>query len=184
MSGESDRGGAGKQPPGASDDPNESGEWHAVRDSWVGEEPPPHGPAPHGPFPDSSIPPPIPSSRVVDLMLGRLAANDWEGTLLAASTLLERHPTHPDAQQCHAMATRALRRVYGDRLGIGDGQTRVPRKMDEHFSGADVRTRVVFRQVDGEASVDEIVEESHLDSLDTLRVLSELLLRNAITFED
>ena len=130
------------------------------------------------------MPPPIPSSRAADLMLERLAASDYEGTLLAASALLERHPTHADAQQCQAMAAKALRRVYEARLGIRDGRDRVPRRQNENFPGADVRTRLVFRQVDGEASVGDIVEQSHLDSIDTLRLLSELLLQGAIAFED
>jgi hypothetical protein len=177
--GRGDRGGTGDRPvtPGVAVEPDATGEWDPVRDSWVGEEPIPHG------QPVSSIPPPLPPSHVIDLMLARLAASDYDGTLIAAMSVLRRHPMHRDALQCRAMAERALRKVYEARLGMDRGGGRVPQRVSETAPGA-MRSRLVFRLVDGEASIDDVVEASHLEPLETLRILSELLLSDAITIDE
>lgn len=169
-------------------DPDASGEWDEVRESWVDSDLMKLEPAGRGsrnaPAPDrNSAPPPLPPPHVVTAMLERLAVADYDGTLIAARAALAIHPTNQDAIQCRDIAGSSLRTLYLDRLGAKDGKDRVP-----HATGStgwlDRRTRTVLDLVDGERTILAICAASPLETLDTLRILSELLLSNGIALAE
>lgn len=169
-------------------DPDASGEWDEVRESWVdsdltklepagrsSQEPPP----PRG---RSSVPPPLPPPHVISLMLERLAAGDYAGTMIAARAALAVHPTNDDALQCRDMAASTLRELYASRLGMNEQTLRVPRVWPRYAGVLDRRHRTVFDLVDSRRWVEAICAASPLDELETLQLLSELTLMNAVYF--
>ena len=153
-----------------------------MRDSWVSPEPVGRPqPAPTGRI--STVPPPLESSnaRQAELMLERLAADDYDGAALAADAILRRDPEHVDARQCAALAASEQRRVYRARLGdCGRRPRRVPATDASAAPVLDPPMRLVLSQVDGVATLNEIVESGLLTPHDTLRILSEAYLRALI----
>lgn len=168
-------------------DPDESGDWDVVRDSWVHPDPSdllvPAGT--HPPARErtgvagSSLPPPLAPPHVVSAMLERLAAGDYEGTLIAARAALAIHPTNDDAIQCRDMAMSSLAKLYASRLGLVEGRRFAPRRTGVR-GDVDLRARSVLRQVDGVATTEQIIASVDLQPLETLRCLSELALANVI----
>lgn len=168
-------------------DPDASGEWDEVRESWVDSDAmllEPAGRSSKNPPPPSrsSLPPPLPPPHLTALMLERLAAEDYAGTLIAARAALAIHPTNDDALQCRDMAASSLRALYAARLGMDERTLRVPRAWPRFAGALDRRARTVFDLVDGRRSVEAICAASPLEELDTLEVLSELALTSAIHF--
>ena len=146
-----------------------------MRDSWVSPEP---KPAPAGK--PSTLPPPLDSSnaRQAELMLERLAVCDYDGAAIAADAILRRDPAHADARQCAEIAATELRRVYYGRLGPGAA---APRRVAIPDVGVlEAPMRLVLSQVDGVATVDEIVGSGLLSPQETLRILSEAYLRGLV----
>lgn len=170
-------------------DPDADGEWDEVRESWVESDltvlepagrmarnpPPPRGAR-------ASVPPPLPPPHVMAAMIERLAAGDYEGTLIAARAALAIHPTNDDALQCRDIAASSLRALYAARLGLADGAPRIPIPT-RRGATVDRRMRTVLELVDGRRSVEQIVQASPLDSLDTLELLSRLFLSDLVAFE-
>lgn len=162
--------------------PEDSGDWEYVRDSWVSPEPA-GPPQPVETSTPSPVPPPLDSSsaRQAEVMLQRLAAGDYDGALFAADAILRRDATHADARQCADIAGSELRRVYLARLGsVGRAPRRVA--IPDAAPPLDAPTRLVLSQVDGAATIDEIVDSGLLSRHDTLRILSEAYLRGLVAF--
>ena len=171
------------------EDPTASGEWADVRESWVdlesaaialqpaaGRDVPPKARS-------GSVPPALPPAHLVSAMLERLAAGDYEGTLIAARAALKIHPTNDDALQCREMAARALRKLYVERLGMVAGARSVPRRVAKSARGLELHARRLLELVDGHATIEDIVDAGKPDPLDSLRMLSELALSNVIVVE-
>lgn len=168
-------------------DPDESGDWDMVRDSWVHPDIEDHRVAPGGPPHEpkqsapshSSMPPPLAPPHILSAMLDRLAADDWEGTLIAARAALAIQPMNDDAIQCQDMAIGSLTKLYGERLGWVEGRRFVWRRTGVR-GDLDLRVRPVLRQVDGVATLEQIIASVDMRPLDALRCLSELVLANVI----
>ena len=157
-------------------DPDESGDWDVVRDSWVHPDVENHPVLARA---HSSIPPPLAPPHILSAMIERLAADDYEGTLIAARAALAIQPTNDDAIQCRDMAMTSLRKIYGERLGLVEGRRFVWRPTGGR-ADLDIHVRPLLRRVDGVATLEEIMASVDLRPLDVLRYLSELALANVI----
>jgi len=171
------------------EDPASSGDWADVRESWVDLEsaavalqPASGQDMPHRVTGPASVPPALPPPHVVSAMLERLSAGDYDGTLIAARAALDVHPTNDDAQQCREMASRALRKLYVERLGMVAGRPCVPRRV-RRGRGLELQARRVLELVDGVRTIEDIVDIAKPEPLDSLRILSELALANLIYVE-
>jgi hypothetical protein len=168
---------------------DDSGGWEPVRDSWVHE--------PHDTLPPSE-PPPLPASvraphrertpaeaDLAERMIERLAAGDYEASLMAADALLVRLPCDPDALDCAEMSRSALRELYTKRLG--GSLDRTPSAVDRRALARvalDACTAFVVSCVDGSATLGEIAFSGSAVPEDALRALSELYVRGVIALAE
>jgi hypothetical protein len=164
----------------------ESAGWEPVRDSWV--EAPAAMDAPR------SEPPPLPASvrelparrspsdeALADRMLERLAAGDYEASLMAAEALLRRLPRDADALDCAEMSRTELRELYSARLG--GVLHRVPVIASRGAIAAltlDVITAFLLARIEGVSTLHEIAFAPGMSPERALRVLSELYLKGVI----
>lgn len=146
-----------------------------------------------------SVPPPLPVSAsfvpparaaadeaFAQRMLERLAAGDYAGALIAAESLLEFRPLDADASDTAQIARTELRRTYIERVGSLERVPRLCMPLEGLLSHpwVDARAAVLVARVDGVASVREVVEGAGMHTTEALRVLSELVLRRAVTLDD
>jgi hypothetical protein len=119
------------------------------------------------------------------LMYARLAKDDYAGALMVAEGILEREPDNRDALQCRDMSHAELKKAYLSRIGSID---RVPQLAVEpdglRRRITDAHAEHILGLVDGLKPVSHIVHDSELTPLETLRVISELYLRQIVEFED
>jgi hypothetical protein len=156
-------------------------------------------PAPVSSRPPRSMPPPLPDSAstipparaaaddaFAESMMERLAAGDYHAASLAAEALLEYRPRDQDALDCAEIARSELRKLYTSRLGSLERVPHVAMGPEAIFSlqALDFRAGYLLSRIDGVASLYEVVESGSLPSLEALRILSELLLRRVIAFQD
>lgn len=169
---------------------DDSGGWEPVRDSWVHE--------PHDTLPPRSEPPPLPESvrapcserspvdaRLAERMIERLAAGDYEASLMAAEVLLVRLPCDPDALDCAEMSRSALRDLYTRRLG--GSLNRTPGAIDRRALARialDANTAFVVSRVDGATTLAQIAFSGGAVPEDALRALSELYVRGVIALSE
>jgi hypothetical protein len=153
-------------------------------------------PAPES-YAPRSLPPPLPESarrlstaraaadaEFAECMIERLAASDYQGVLLAADALLEHQPNHADALDCAQIARSELAKLYLQRLGPMQRVPRVAMSTEALLTlRLDFGAGLLLSHVDGRTCVGDLVEQSGLPRLDTLRSLSELFLRRAIVFD-
>jgi hypothetical protein len=114
-------------------------------------------------------------------MLERLAAGDYEASLMAAETLLRRRPRDADALDSAAMSRDALKDLYTVRLG--GSLDRIPSCVDRDAVAAltlDVFTAFVLTRIDGRTTLQEIAFAPGMPAEQALRILSELHLKGAI----
>jgi len=152
----------------------------------------------HDTEPPRSVPPPLPESAshmeparaaaddaLADTMLERLAADDYEGAILAAEALLEYRPRDRDALDAAQIAKTELRKVFVDRLGSIERVPYIVMGPDAILAlkSLDFRAGFLLSRVDGVASIYQIVEGASIPSLEALRILSELYLRRVIAFD-
>lgn len=165
---------------------DDSGGWESVRDSWV--------PEPHDTLPPRSEPPPLPASvraprserspgdaALADRMIERLAAGDYEASLMAAEALLVRLPRDPDALDCAEMSRSALRDLYTRRLG--GSLDRAPGAVDRDALARialDASTGFVVSCIDGTTTLGQIAFSGAVAPEDALRALSELYVQGVI----
>jgi hypothetical protein len=146
-----------------------------------------------------SVPPPLPASAstipaarleaddaFAARMIERLAAGDYQGALLAAESLLEFRPLDPDASDTALIARGELRRLYIERLGSLERVPHLSVPIEGLLSHpwVDARSAFVLGRIDGVATVREVVEGTGMHATDGLRLLSELVLRRAVTLDD
>jgi hypothetical protein len=160
--------------------------WERVRDSWVE--------VPRTAGPPRSEPPPLPASvrelprerspadaALADRMLERLAAGDYEASLMAAEALLRRLPRDADALDCAEMSRTELRELYAARLG-GALHRRPAIASREAVASLtlDVATAFLLSRIDDVTTLHDIAFASGMAPEHALRVLSELYLKGAI----
>ena len=116
-------------------------------------------------------------------MQERFSLGDYTGALVIADALLEEEPGNAEAARFAESCRSVLEQMYTARLGPLDRVpfVAVPREQLRWLS-LDHRAGFVLSHVDGLSSLEEIVDVSGMASLDTLRILFELVQQRVISF--
>ena len=128
-----------------------------------------------------------PSSKLDLLteMHDRFALGDYTSALYAAELILGRNSEHEAAKKVSAACYERLAALHGSRLGSLE---RVPVVLidpsDVRWLGLDHRSGFVLSRIDGEHSVDELIDISGMPRLEVLKTFVELLDAGAIGFAD
>lgn len=114
-------------------------------------------------------------------MVERYALDDFTGALRIAELVLGRQPDHADARRIAGESRRRLEHLHTSRLG---GLGRVPHvampDTDLRWLGLDHRAGFLLSRVDGENTIDDLVDVSGMPRLEALKTLVELLEVGAI----
>ena len=128
--------------------------------------------------------PPTQEKDLAQEMSDRYALGDFTGALRAAELLLGREPDHREARRYAEHSVERLAQLYGSRLGSLD---RVPRiivpEQEVRWLGIDYKAGFLLSRVDGEHTIDEIIDVSGMPRLEALRMLAELLEAGAIALD-
>lgn len=129
-----------------------------------------------------------PSSPTIDLsteMHDRFALGDYTAALRIAELLLGRLPEDDAARRVSASCRERLGQLHGSRLGAPSRVPHVAIELaDVRWLGLDHRAGFLLSQVDGEHSLEELIDISGMPRLEALRTFVELLDVGAIGFED
>jgi hypothetical protein len=192
------------------DDPATRDSWTEVRESWVGD-PPPQAlevqilvpPAdldslarrkssppvyPGAMFEQAPEPPAFTDKDcallcddVMDAGLKALSAGDFEAAAIAAATVLQFRPEHPDAIQCAEMAHKELVRIYEARIG---SRMKIPHLVPGRTPmDLDDIAKEILSRVDGKGSIDQIIEHANMPLIGSLRAVTELYLQGFIRLQ-
>jgi hypothetical protein len=126
-------------------------------------------------------PPPLPARTPAQQIKAKIEANDYAGALSLAERELLATPESAEllryAEACRGMLARAYLSHLGKRSDV-------PRIV---MGGAQLRATqldrwaaFVMSRVDGESSIDDIVDISGMVELDTLRILYELVQQGVV----
>ena len=125
--------------------------------------------------------PSIKAADPVTEMSDRFALDDFTAALRIAELILGADPEHVLALETASACREKLARLYTSRLGP---TTSVPRRAvaaeNVRWLGLDHRAGFLLAQVDGEQSIEEIVDVSGMQRLEVLKTLVELLEMQAI----
>lgn len=129
-----------------------------------------------------------PASPTIDLteeMRDRYALGDYTAALRVAELLLGRHEGHAEATKISESCREKLASLHGSRLGSLERMPSVGVQDEEiRWLGLDHRAGFLLSRVDGEHSLEELIDVSGMPRLDALRTLVELLDMGAIRFDD
>ena len=151
----------------------------------LGLENPPSDPALDlGPIPTSGTSPTEPEDAndpELTAMRDRYATGDFTGALVAAEGILESQPKHEEARRYADSCENVLIQMYAARLGPLDSQVEVTIPPDEiRWLSLDHRAGFLLSMVDGNSSIEEILDVSGMPRLDALRILYTLLEQETI----
>lgn len=129
-----------------------------------------------------------PSTPALDLgaeMKDRYALGDFTGALRAAELLLGSRPDDAQAQRYAQSSRDRLVQLYSARLGPMDRvpQVAVP-DSEVRWLGLDHRAGFLLSRVDGQHTLEEIIDVSGMARLEALKMLTELLDAGAIQLGD
>jgi len=131
-------------------------------------------------------PPPRSSAKNVDPvqdMREHLSLGDYSGALVVAEAILEEDPTHAEALQCTEVCQRVLVGMYTSRIGPLDRVPFIAVPQEQlRWLNIDHRAGFVLSHVDGNCSLEQILDVSGMPPLDALRILYELLQQRVIGF--
>ena len=136
------------------------------------------------------LPPPVPpaqsSGRIVEPvteMRERFSLGDYSGALVVAESILEEEPSHAEALQCETSCRQVLEQMYTARIGPLDRVPFVAVPQEQlRWLNLDHRAGFVLSHVDGNCSLEQILDVSGMPPLDALRILFELLQQRVIGF--
>ncbi|MGE0790976.1 MAG: hypothetical protein AB7S26_35220 [Sandaracinaceae bacterium] len=124
------------------------------------------------------------SSPGLDLateMQDRFALGDYTTALRVAELLLGKDPEHPSALRTSSASRDKLAALYASRLGSLDAVPEIGvEPSDIRWLGLDHKAGFLLSRVDGEHSLEELIDVSGMTRLDALRLLVELLDASAI----
>ena len=130
--------------------------------------------------------PPKSSSKLVDPavdMRERFSLGDYSGALVVAESILEEDPTDAEALKCSESCRRVLEQMYTTRIGSLDRVPFIAVPQEQlRWLNIDHRAGFVLSHVDGNCSLEQILDVSGMPTLDTLRILYELLQQRVIGF--
>jgi hypothetical protein len=188
--------------PGSSETPlGEEDAWSRAREQPEAMAPKTRSvtPPPFSALPKGSPPPPNeaialvatrsrpPGSSVLDLageMLDRYALGDFSGALLAAEIVLGKEPGHVEARKCAQSCRERLSHLHLSRLGGGDRVPRVAVQGSEvRWLGLDHRAGFLLSRIDGNSTIEELVDLSGMPRHEALKLLVELLEAGALQLD-
>ncbi len=124
------------------------------------------------------------SQEVLD-MRDRYRAGDFTGALVVAESLLEANPGHDEAQRCHELCVSVLSQMYFARLGSPAQVVRVAVPSDQiRWLSLDHRAGFLLSLIDGQSTIEELLDISGMPRLDALRILYGLLDQRAIALSE
>ncbi len=131
--------------------------------------------------PDESTSAPANLSRLADEMRGRCARADLSGALATAEIILGQSPDDAEAKACAHACRAKLAEEYTAGIGRLDQVPVLAAPLSElDASSVGHRAGFVLSQVDGETTLEAILDVSGMPSLDALRIVRELLRRGFI----
>src|SRR6185437_15951586 len=108
---------------------------------------------------------------------------DYSGALVVAESILEEEPSHAEALQCETSCRQVLEQMYTARIGPLDRVPFVAVPQEQlRWLNLDHRAGFVLSHVDGNCSLEQILDVSGMPPLDALRILFELLQQRVIGF--
>jgi hypothetical protein len=111
----------------------------------------------------------------------RFAAGDYSGALVVAEGMLEENPEHEEALEYAESCREMVRQVYLHRLGGGAKPLRIMMDQDQlKWLTLDHRTGFLLSRIDGETTVNELLDVSGMPALDALRILYELMQQEVL----
>lgn len=130
--------------------------------------------------------PPKSSGKNVDPIIDmreRFSLGDYSGALVVAESILEEDPNEAEALKCSESCRRVLEQMYTTRIGSLDRVPFIAVPQEQlRWLNIDHRAGFVLSHVDGNCSLEQILDVSGMPTLDTLRILYELLQQRVIGF--
>jgi hypothetical protein len=130
--------------------------------------------------------PPRSSSKLVDPIVDmreRFSLGDYSGALVVAESILEEDPNDAEALKCQESCRRVLEQMYTTRIGSLERVPFIAVPQEQlRWLNIDHRAGFVLSHVDGNCSLEQILDVSGMPTLDTLRILYELLQQRVIGF--
>ncbi len=119
-------------------------------------------------------------SRLTD-MRDRFAVGDYSGALAAAEGVLEGAPAHPAAQHVASECRATLSHMYTARLGSLTQRPVLAVPPDQvRWLSLDHRAGFLLSLMDGQLSLEEILDVSAMSPIDALRILASLVEQGVI----
>jgi hypothetical protein len=118
-------------------------------------------------------------------MKDRYATGDFSGALIVAEGILETNPNHDEARRCQTRCTEVLAQMYLARLGSLAQVVRVAVSGDQiRWLSLDHRAGFLLSLVDGQSSIETLLDISGMPRLEALRILFGLLDQRVIVLSD
>lgn len=131
-------------------------------------------------------PPPKSSAKNVDPiqdMRERFSLGDYSGALVVAESILEEDPNNAEALKCTESCRKVLEQMYTARIGPLERVPFIAVPPEQlRWLNIDHRAGFVLSHVDGNCSLEQILDVSGMPTLDALRILYELLQQRVIGF--
>lgn len=140
-----------------------------------------------GPPPPVLIPSPPASQRDAEIteMKDRYAMGDFTGALVVAEGLLEANADDLDAQRYAQSCRDVLTQMYSARLGSLSRRVAVAVPGDQiRWLSLDHRAGFVLSLIDGNSTVEELLDISGMNRLDALRILFTLYDQRVIQLSE
>jgi hypothetical protein len=133
-----------------------------------------------------SLSPPSPSNAPEVLaMKDRYATGDFSGALIVAEGILAENPRHEEALRCQTRCTDVLSQMYLARLGSLAQVVRVALSGDQiRWLSLDHRAGFLLSLVDGQSSIETLLDISGMPRLEALRILFGLLDQRVIALSE
>jgi hypothetical protein len=118
-------------------------------------------------------------------MKDRYATGDFSGALIVAEGILGTNPQHEEALRCQTRCTEVLAQMYLARLGSLAQVVRVALSGDQiRWLSLDHRAGFLLSLVDGESSIETLLDISGMPRLEALRILFGLLDQRVIALSE
>jgi hypothetical protein len=116
-------------------------------------------------------------------MKERFSLGDYSGALVVAEALLDDDPEHAEALKCAAACQKVLEQMYTTRIGPLDRVPFVAVPTEQlRWLNLDHRAGFVLSHIDGQCSLEQILDVSGMPTLDALRILFELVQQRVVAF--
>jgi len=118
-------------------------------------------------------------------MKDRYATGDFSGALIVAEGILEANPHHEEALRCQLRCTEVLSQMYLARLGSLAQVVRVALSGEQiRWLSLDHRAGFLLSLVDGQSSIETLLDISGMPRLEALRILYALLDQRVIALSE